>query len=92
MLFAICNNVQNKQIDVVKIAEIITEEGKVIAKSNKFIGDSVKAKLEFNGFDISSLNDKIFRIKFTVNGKFYSFGFADEKGDFGGAHAAGIVK
>ena len=76
-------------IDGEIIAEIITEEGKVIAKSNKFIGDSVKAKLEFNGFDISSLNDKIFRIKFTVNGKFYSFGFADEKGDFNGYHGAG---
>jgi hypothetical protein len=76
-------------IDGEIIAEIMTEEGKVIAKSNKFIGDSVKAKLEFNGFDITSLNDKTFRIRFTVNGKFYSFGFTDEKGDFNGYHGAG---
>jgi hypothetical protein len=33
----------------------------------------------------------VIRIRFTVDGKLYSFGFADENGDFGGAHAAGIV-
>jgi len=27
-----------------------------------------------------------------VDGKLYSFGFADENGDFGGAHAAGVVE
>ena len=70
-------------------AEIIDETGEVIAKSEKFIGDSVKAKLNFNGFSVSSLNGKNFKIKFTVNGKFYSFGFTDKNGDFNGYHGAG---
>jgi hypothetical protein len=34
----------------------------------------------------------VIRIKFYVDGELYSFGFADENGDFGGAHAAGVVK
>ena len=37
-------------------------------------------------------NNKVFRIEFTVDGELYSFGFADENGDFGGARAAGVVK
>ena len=73
-------------------AEILDAEGKVLAKSDSFSGDSTNAKLEFNDFDIKELSEKVFRIKFNVSGKLYSFGFADEKGDFGGAHAAGIVK
>lgn len=72
-------------------AEILSEDGQVLAKSDVFSGNSTKAKLIFNGFDIRSLNNEVFRLRFNIDGKLYSFGFADEKGDFGGAHAAGSV-
>lgn len=72
-------------------AEILSAEGKLLAKSNTFSGDSTKAFLDFDGFDIKSLNNKVFRLKFNVSGKLYSFGFADKCGDAGGAHAAGRV-
>ncbi|MBQ7822243.1 MAG: glycosyl hydrolase family 32 [Clostridia bacterium] len=70
---------------------ICDENGGVIASSAVFEGDSTNHTLDFGNFDISSLNNKVFRLKFEVDGKLYSFGFADENGDFGGAHAAGIV-
>ena len=73
-------------------AQILDETGNVIATSNLFNGDSTNAQLTFESFDVSSLNGKVFRIKFLVDGKFYAFGFADENGDFNGAHGAGIVK
>ena len=73
-------------------AEITDGEGRVLARSAEFNGDSTNARLDFGRFDVSSLNGTVFRIKFNVCGKLYSFGFADEKGDFGGATAAGIVK
>ena len=73
-------------------AKIIDENGKLIATSSIFDGDSTKAKLVFDLLNISDLNGKVFRIEFTVKGKLYSFGFADKNGDFGGAHAAGMVK
>lgn len=73
-------------------AKIIDENGKLIATSSIFDGDSTKAKLVFDLLNVSDLNGKVFRIEFTVKGKLYSFGFADENGDFGGAHAAGMVK
>ena len=72
-------------------AHILDENGNLLASSELFEGDSTNHTLDFGGFDVSSLNGKVFRIKFDVDGKLYSFGFADEKGDFGGAHAAGIV-
>lgn len=73
-------------------AEILNEYGEVLAYSDKFSGDSTKAKLSFDNFDIKSLNNKVFRLRFTVDGALYSFGFTDENGDFGGARGAGIVK
>ena len=73
-------------------AKIIDENGKLIATSSIFDGDSTKAKLTFDTLNVSDLNGKVFRIEFTVKGKLYSFGFADKNGDFGGAHAAGIVQ
>lgn len=72
-------------------AEILSADGKLLAKSNTFSGDSTKAFLDFDGFDIKSLNNKVFRLRFNVSGKLYSFGFADKNGDAGGAHAAGRV-
>ena len=77
-------------IDGTVSAEILSPGGKLLAKSDVFSGDSTKAKLNFNGFDISSLNGEVLKIKFTVDGKLYSFGFSDENGDFGGARAAGV--
>lgn len=71
-------------------AEIYDADGRFIAKSSKFCGDSTCAKLSFDNFDVKLLNGKVFRIKFYLNGKLYSFGFSDENGDFGGAHAAGV--
>ena len=72
--------------------EILDENGEFIAKSEEFDGDSTNHTLDFGGFDIDTLNGKVFRLKFNVDGKLYSFGFADENGDFGGAHAAGIAE
>ena len=85
---------QNKEdlfvnVDGEILAEIIDENNNVIAVSEKFVGDNTKAKLNFNGFDIKELNGKTFSIKFMVEGKFYSFGFADKNGDFNGYHGAG---
>lgn len=73
-------------------ADILDSEGQLLASSNVFSGDSTNALLTFDGFDASKLNKTVFRIKFNVNGKLFSFGLADDKDDFGGAHAAGIVK
>ena len=73
-------------------AELYTEDGNLIDTSSIFNGDSTKAKLRFSNIDVSKLNGQVIRIKFNVEGKLYSFGFADENGDFGGAHAAGIAE
>ena len=72
-------------------AEILTADGKVQAVSAPFCGDSTNAKLSFADFDIRLLNGNKFRLRFTVDGKLYAFGFADEAGDFGGAHAGGLA-
>lgn len=72
--------------------EILTPDGEVMAVSKWFEGDSTNAALDFGEFDVAVLNGRVFRLCFHVEGKLYSFGFADEKGDFGGAHAAGMVK
>ncbi len=73
-------------------AEILSDDGTVLAKSDTFSGNSTKARLNFDGLDIKSLNGKVIRLKFNVSGKLYSFGFADINGDFGGAHAAGCYE
>lgn len=73
-------------------AEIYDENDNLICKSAVFEGDSTNYTLDFGSFDISTLNSKVIRIKFNVYGKLYSFGFADENGDYGGAHAAGVVE
>jgi hypothetical protein len=72
-------------------AEILDENGNLIAASKEFDGDSTNYTLEFPDFDIATLNGKIIKIKFTVDGKLFAFGFADENGDYGGAHGAGIA-
>lgn len=72
--------------------ELLEPDGTLIAKSGTFQGNSTKEKLIFDGFDIRSLNNRVFRIRFLVKGKLYSFGFADETGDFGGAHGAGLYQ
>lgn len=72
--------------------QILDSKGCEIAASRMIDGDSTKAEVIFDNFDVSTLNGRVFRVKFTVDGEFYSFGFADESGDFGGARAAGIVK
>lgn len=71
---------------------ILDENGIPVARSEEFSGDSTNATLNFKDFNISNLNNKIFRVRFNVSGKFYSFGFADENGDFGGAHGAGVIE
>ena len=72
-------------------AKIVDENGETLGVSSVFNGDSTKAELRFDDFVVAELNGKIFQIEFTVSGKLYSFGFTDENGDFGGAHAAGVV-
>lgn len=72
--------------------EIISSDGKTtLAKSGTFDGNSTKAFLCFDNLDIKNLNTKVFRLKFNVSGKLYSFGFADKNGNAGGARAAGEV-
>ena len=73
-------------------AQIFDESGTSLGRSQTFVGDSTKAKLCFDGLSITELNDKVIRIRFDVDGELYAFGFADENGDFAGAHAAGMVK
>ncbi len=72
--------------------EVISADGTTLAISKPFEGNSTKAKIIFEDFDVCSLNNTVFRLKFNVCGKIYSFGFTDKNGDFGGAHAAGIVE
>lgn len=72
--------------------KIIDENGNVTAKSNEFNGDSTNARLSFENFDIASVNGRPIRLEFEVRGSLYSFGFTDDRGDFGGAHAAGICQ
>lgn len=72
--------------------ELLSADGKVLAKSEEFRGNSTAYKMNFDDFDVSALNSTPFRLRFHVSGKLYSFGLADENGDFGGAHAAGLVK
>lgn len=71
--------------------QILDADMNLIAESEVFEGNSTNHTLDFGGFDVASLNGKVFRIRFTVKGKLYAFGFADKNGDYGGAHAAGIV-
>ncbi len=71
---------------------VCDENGKLIACSETFEGNSTNAKIEFKNFDITKLNNSVFRLQFVIEGKLYSFGFSDKNGDFRGAHAAGIVK
>ncbi len=73
-------------------ADILDEDGKLLDSSCVFCGDSTKAELKFSKLNIKDLNGKVFKIRFSVDGKLYSFGFTDQNGDFGGAHAAGIVE
>lgn len=70
---------------------VLNAEGMILAESKTFSGDITNALVEFEQFDVSSLNGSIFRLCFEGEGKLYSFGLADDKGDFCGAHAAGIV-
>lgn len=69
---------------------LLSEDFRELASAD-FCGDSTNARLCFGDFDIRSLGKRSFRIRFEVDGALYSFGFADEKGDFGGAHGAGIA-
>lgn len=71
--------------------EVLDTEGGVLAVSREFEGDSTNARLDFGEYCIADLNEKVFRLRFHVEGKLYSFGFADASGDFGGAHGAGSV-
>ncbi len=70
-------------------AEILLPDGKKY-RSRKLCGDSCNEEVIFDTLKISDLNGQTFKIRFYVNGKLYSFGFADENGEFGGARAAGV--
>lgn len=71
--------------------EVLDEAGGILAVSSVFEGDSTNAQLMFENFEVSNLNDTVFCLRFHVDGKLYAFGLADKDGDFGGAHAAGVV-
>lgn len=72
--------------------EILDDQGMVMARSKRFEGDCTKARLIFENFSISELEGRVFRLRFQVDGKLYAFGFADARGDFGGAHGAGMIR
>lgn len=71
--------------------EILTADGQVLAAAD-FTGDATGKQLSFGDFDVSSVNGTVFRLRFCVDGELYAFGFADETGGCGGAHAAGVVQ
>ncbi|MBQ8401601.1 MAG: hypothetical protein IJX14_06685, partial [Clostridia bacterium] len=73
-------------------ADILAEDGTLLASSASFTGNSTNARLDLGGFAVRTLNETVFRIRFTVEGKLYAFGFADRNGEFGGARAAGVVR
>ena len=70
---------------------ILSEDGDVLAVSDPFVGDATGAELRFGDFDLSTLNKRVFRLAFDADGDLYAFGLADQNGDCGGAHGAGIV-
>lgn len=72
--------------------ELLDEEGRFLDRTNTFEGNHTKAELCFEKTKVDELNDRVFRLCFHVRGDLYAFGFANAVGDFGGAHAAGIVK
>ena len=69
--------------------KILSPEGKTLAVSEPFTGDSTNQPIRFPQFDVSRLNDTPFRLELAVSGRLYAFGFTDATGDCGGAHAAG---
>ena len=83
-------NARTAEGGVVK-AVIQDKKYNAIAESAPFSGDSTCAMLDFGDFDISSLENKEFRIKFTVGkGEIYSFWLSDsESGGSGGFDGAG---
>lgn len=56
---------------------ICDENCKIIACSETFEGNSTNSKIEFENFDIVKLNNSVFRLRFIIEGKLYSFGFTD---------------
>ena len=86
---------KNKLIVIVRgkvSAQVFDESGARLGRSQTFTGDSTKAKLCFEDLSITELNDKVIFLRFEIDGELYAFGFADANGDFGGAHAAGVVE
>lgn len=75
-------------------AEILDEGNNVLAKSAPFVGDSTCAELDFGNFDLSTLEDKVFKVHISAHkASFYSFWFSDnENGDSHGFDAAGTVE
>ena len=71
--------------------EVLDENGALLGKTF-FEGDKTGAELTFDNLSVRDLNDKVFRLQFTVKGHLYAFGFADASGDCGGARGAGLVK
>lgn len=78
-------------IDGEASVEILTENEELLAVSDRLSCDSTDAKVIFKNFDIASLSGKKFKLRFNINGKLYSFRFADKDGDSHGAHAGGVV-
>ena len=72
--------------------ELLDENGVLLDRTDEFCGDSTCAELRFEKTELSALNGKTIRLRFLVDGKLYSFGFVDQDGDCGGAHAAGMVE
>ena len=79
-------------IDGELVVEILDENDCLVAKSDKINSNNTHEKVLFKNFDISSLSGKVFKLRFVLDGKLYSFDFTDESGDSHGAHAGGIVK
>jgi len=76
------------------MAQIYNLDGKLLAASATVEDDSTKQILNFEDFQISSLNGKAVRIKFLLNcGELYSFWFSNStNGDSGGYLGAGAPK
>lgn len=79
-------------IDGKVTVEILDESGNLIAKSSEIVANSTHEKVCFANFDVSSISGRVFKLRFSIEGKLYSFDFTDENGDSHGAHAGGLVK
>lgn len=71
--------------------EMLSSDGALLARAEDFVGDATDARLSLPEDAVAKANGKPIRLRFTVKGALYSFGFFDKNNSSGGAHAAGFA-